>query len=286
VLAAVAFALANTSARLAYQGGSNPLTIAACRFVLPTVALFAWLGMSGVPVVLAKREGLVAVFLGLLTALYSWALLRSLNEIPLGLAVLIFYLFPLIAAVILGICGWERLAWRTGAAILLAFIGLALALDPRHGNLNGEGIALALIAALGLGGLIVISSRLLRATDARVLTFYMAAVAAIALLALCTAQKEFALPQTGLGWIGFIGTAAFYAFAMIAFYVAMPMVGPVRVSLLSYGEPIVATAFGAIVLGETLGPTQIGGVALVILSLIGATARLPFTSAAQPGKPV
>jgi len=35
--AAAAFALANTSASVAYQGGSNALTIAATRFVLPAV---------------------------------------------------------------------------------------------------------------------------------------------------------------------------------------------------------------------------------------------------------
>ena len=37
--AAAGYAVANTSASLAYQGGSNPLTVAATRFLVPTVAL-------------------------------------------------------------------------------------------------------------------------------------------------------------------------------------------------------------------------------------------------------
>ena len=37
-----AFSIANTSASVAYQGGSNPLTVASTRFLLPTAALLAW----------------------------------------------------------------------------------------------------------------------------------------------------------------------------------------------------------------------------------------------------
>ena len=43
IAAGAAFAIANTSASVAYQGGSNPLTVARTRFLLPTAALLAWL---------------------------------------------------------------------------------------------------------------------------------------------------------------------------------------------------------------------------------------------------
>ena len=38
IAAGAAFAIANTSAGVAYQGGSNPLTVASTRFLLPTAA--------------------------------------------------------------------------------------------------------------------------------------------------------------------------------------------------------------------------------------------------------
>ena len=41
IAAGAAFAIANTSASVAYQGGSNPLTVASTRFLLPTAALLA-----------------------------------------------------------------------------------------------------------------------------------------------------------------------------------------------------------------------------------------------------
>jgi probable blue pigment (indigoidine) exporter len=268
--AAVAFALANASASVAYHSGSNPLTVAVIRFLLPTGTLVVWLRMRGVRFALPGWDGCVAALLGAVTAVYSWALLSAIGAIPLALAILVFYLFPLVAAVILAVCGWEKFRWQTTAAIVLAFAGLALALDPR-GSLNFKGVALALVGALGLGIVTAVSSRVFRASDSRPVTLYIVAVAAMVLIVLCATHGEFLLPQTGFGWLGFLGTSVFYTFGIIAFFMAISMIGPVRVSLLSYAEPVVSAGLGVSLLGEALAPMQVTGVALVITALIGAT---------------
>jgi len=269
--AAAGFALANTSASVAYQGGSNPLTVAAIRFLVPTAALIVWLRVSGVSPVLPRRDAFAATVLGVVTALYTWALLRSFNSIPFALAILIFYLFPLMAAVIVAGLGLEKFAWKTGAAIVLALGGLALALDVRGGNLNIAGVALAFFAAIGLAVVIVVSSRVFGKGDARPLTLYMAAAASVLLLILCATSGDFALPQTAPGWIGFLAAATLYGFAMIAFFIAVSMIGPVRASLLSYADAVISAGLGVVVLGQALTLTQIAGIALVIVALIGAT---------------
>jgi len=269
--AAVGFALANTSANVAYHGGSNPLTVAATRFVPPAAALIAWLRLSGVSLVLSKRDASIAVLLGVMTAFYTWALLRSFSSIPFALAILIFYLFPLMAAVIVAVLAWEKFAWRNVAAIVVAFAGLALALDLRGGNLNADGVVLAFLAALGLAFVVAVSSRVFRNGDARPLTLYMAATAAIVLLIFCAASREFALPQTAFGWMSFIAAGAFYGFAMIAFFIAVSLIGPVRSSLVSYADAVTSAGLGVVVLGQALKLVQVAGIALVILALIGAT---------------
>jgi drug/metabolite transporter (DMT)-like permease len=58
---------------------------------------------------------------------------------------------------------------------------------------------------------------------------------------------------------------------MIAFFIAISKIGPVRASLLSYAEPVVAAGLAASLLGETLAPIQIMGIALVIIALVGST---------------
>jgi drug/metabolite transporter (DMT)-like permease len=269
--AAVAFALTNAAASVAFQGGSNPATLAAVRFVLPALVLTAWLIAQDRSLRLPRRDGWIAVALGALTAVYSWALLSAIGAIPLALAILIFYLFPLVATVILGVLGWETLGWKTIAAIVVAFIGLLLALDPRVGNISIEGMLFGFAAALGLGIVVAVSSRVFRAGDSRPVTLYMATVSAILLVAFCAQQGDVALPNTSNGWIGFVAAMLFYAFALIAFFIAVSMIGPARTSLLSYAEPVVSAGLGVAVLGEALTLTQIGGIILMVGALTAAT---------------
>jgi drug/metabolite transporter (DMT)-like permease len=99
----------------------------------------------------------------------------------------------------------------------------------------------------------------------------MAAAAGAVLLVLCVASGSFALPNSPSGWLGFVAATGFYGFAMIAFYIALAMIGPVRASLLSYADAVISAALGVIVLGQTLTALQVVGIALVILALIGVT---------------
>lgn len=269
--AAAAFSLANTSANVSYIGGSNALTVAAMRFLLPTAALLVWLRISRISVLLPRRDAVIAASLGIATAFYNWAVLMSFSLIPFALAVLIFYLFPLLAAVIVAIFGWERLSLKTVSGLVLAFAGLAMALKVRGENLNILGVILALLAALGLAVVLAVSGRLFAKHDPRPLTLYMAAVASTLLLVLCVATGDFALPVTRSGWLGFLASAAFYGFAMIAFFIAISMIGAVRTSLLSYADAVISAVLGIVVLGQGLTIVQGAGVALVVLALVGTT---------------
>ena len=251
------------------------MTLAALRFVLPVIVLAIWLKAEGRSFWLSKRDGWIAAGLGAVTAVYSWALLSAIGSIPLALAILIFYLFPLVATVLLGLFGWEKLGGKTIAAIVVAFVGLVFALDARVAQLDLIGMSLAFFAALGLGVVIAVSSRLLRTGDSRPVTLYMAAVSGFLLIALCALEGEFVFPHTTTGWLGFMAATLFYAFAMIAFFVAIALIGPTRSSLLGYVEPVVAAALGVIVLSEELSLVQISGIFLVVGALANVTVLKP-----------
>ena len=134
-----------------------------------------------------------------------------------------------------------------GPVLLLAIIGLALALDVRNSNLNVGGVSLAFLAAVGLAVVVAVSSRVFGDGDARPVTLYMSAIASVLLLLLCAASGDFAFPHTQTGWIGFGAAAVFYGFAIITFFIAISMIGPVRAALFSYSyeryEPFLAFLF-------------------------------------------
>lgn len=176
--------------------------------------------------------------------------------------------------------GWDKFAWRTGAAILLAIVGLALALDVRGSSLNIGGVSLAFTAAVGLAVVVAVSSRVFGSGDARPVTLSMSAAASVLLLLLCAASGDFALPQTGTGWIHFGTAAVFYGFAIITFFIAISMIGPVRALLFSYSDAVISAILGVVVLGQALTAIQVTGITLVIVALISATIRR--TRATQP----
>ena len=160
-----------------------------------------------------------------------------------------------------------------------------MALDVRGGNLDFFGVALAFLAAFGIAVVVAVSGRIFRKVDARPLTLYMAATASVLLILLCSVNGAFMWPKTAAGWAGFAAAAVLYGFAMIAFFIAVSIIGPVRASLLSYADAVISAALGVIVLGQALTPVQILGIAIVVLALIGATTRQRPPTASSAGAP-
>lgn len=266
----VGFAMANTLAGVAYTGGTDALSVATARFFLPAAILLVILLATGKNVLLPSRDGWIAIVLGIVTVAYTWALLTAIELLPVPLAVLVFYLFPVFTTFIVAAMGWERLHRINVIAALIAFAGLALALGVSDQGLNFLGVFYAAIAAVGLATVSAVSSRVIRAGDPRQATLYMAATAAVTFLVITVAFGEFRLPNTATGWWGFIGTNAFYAGAMIGYFVAISMIGPGRTTLYSNIEPLMAIAAAFVLLDQVLEPLQIFGVVIVVGALVAA----------------
>ncbi len=213
------FALSNTLAGLAYTGGANHLSVSTVRYFLPAIILIIVLSSTGKPIWLPKREGLVACALGFVTAIYSWSVLAAIEVLPVSLAVLIFYLFPLITSFLVVMMGWERLRMTTIVSAIVAFAGLALALGVSADALNPIGIALAAVGALGLAIVSVVSSRVIRTGDARQVTLYIATTTAVIFLLVTLVRGEFLLPSTTAAWWGFVSNNLFFAAALIGYFV-------------------------------------------------------------------
>jgi drug/metabolite transporter (DMT)-like permease len=266
----VCFALSTTLAGLAYTGGANPLSVSTVRYFLPAIILIIVLSTTGKPLLLARREGLAACGLGFVTAVYSWSVLAAIEVLPVSLAVLIFYLFPLITSFLVVVMGWERLRMTTIVSAIVAFGGLTLALGVNADALNPIGIALAAVGALGLAIVSVVSSRVIRTGDARQVTLYIATTAAVTFLLVTLIREEFLLPDTTSAWWGFVANNLFFAAALIGYFVGIQMIGPVKTTLFSYIEPVMTIGAALVLLDQRLDPVQILGVLIVVAALIVA----------------
>ena len=265
--AGVGFALANSTASLAFTGGSDPLSLSATRFILPIIILAAMLKISGVGFALPGRERMIALGLGTVTALYTIALLEAIRVLPLGIAILIFYLFPIFTSAIMAVLGWSPLTRPIVIGAGVAFAGLILALGVKLGEYDSLGMVFGALAALGLGFVSAVSGRIFGGRDWRPVTFNLALGAMAAITVISIVSGDFQVPQTSSGWIGFVSSNVFYAVAMIGYYLAMSYIGAPRTSLFSYIEPIIAIALAFVLLGQSLSGLQLLGAGIVILAL-------------------
>lgn len=263
------FALGNTLANIAYAGGSDPVSLSTARFLFPAIALAAILALAGKPPTLPRRDGVVALALGIVTAVYTLALLSAIEILPVALAVLIFFLFPILTSVILAVMGWERLPVTTIAAGVLAFAGLALALGVSRQALSFEGVIYSGIAALGLAIVSAVSSRVIRSGDPRPVTLYILTMASAVAIVIVLFRGEYLLPHTVTGWWGFAGSVLFSGIAMVGFFVAISLIGPARATLFQYAEPLFTMGTAFLFLGQTLTPLQILGTVVVVGALVG-----------------
>lgn len=275
---AVAFALANTVVGVAYRGGTNPLTVSATRFVLPIVILLVILWLAKKPVFLPARAGIGALILGVVTSAYTLALLSSLSVLPVGIAILVFYLFPIITAFIVSIFRWAPLSRWTIIGAFIGFCGLALALGVKFEDYPLIGIAQAAFAALGLATVSAVSGRVIGTGDPRQATLYMAAGALVSFMVIVAVVGGFALPTTSEGWVGLGTTNIFYAFAMIGYFYAISYIGAAFTTIFSNLEPLVAIVAAFFLLDQQLEPLQLVGAAIVVAALfIAARGKPPGT---------
>ena len=263
---AASFAMVGICTGLALGAGAAPLTVVTLR-TLGTVALFlAWFRLAGVPLAMAPGDRAIAAAIGIPLCINNYLLNLAMAEIPVPLAVLLFYLWPAFTTAVSWLAGKERFRWRMLAGLATAFAGVALALNVEFTAAQTKGVWLAIGAAVAWSATFLLTSHFFHGRDTRPATLQMTGTAA-AVFVIASVFSGIVLPQTGAGWIGVLGVPFFYAFAMIGIFTASARLGPMRVGFYMNFEPPAAVILAWAILGQRLEPIQLAGGALVVAAL-------------------
>lgn len=264
---AFCYATLPTLARLAYDGGGDPMTVTVFRAYAAAALYLMLCFMRRIPVMPPRGLRWPAILVGIIWLVGAYCYVTSIRYVPVGLAVTIFYLFPMIVALIARVIDGERLSTARLAALILGFAGVALAVGVSLGDIAPIGIGLAFVSAIGLSINITVNARVMRRASPITAMATMTVTAALALLVVAPALGM-PLPTTGLGWFGVLAGAVMFCAATSLFYTGISMIGGVRAAMVCNVEPVAATFIAFLVLGESLGPLQMAGVALVIGAII------------------
>lgn len=268
LVAAVSFGLAPTLARMALDGGTDAPTVLAVRSVLAWAGVYALARAMGGKPDLFSKQGLRGVLIGIPLAAASFGYLGAVRFIPVSLATLIFFTFPLVVALFARMVDRERLTATRLIALGTAFIGLILTLGTDFGRIDGRGIALAALASLSISIVFVLSNRLMRDVDSLGANFTMMTTSALAFTAWMLADVGFTVPATSGGWIGLAGGGVIFIFGIAGFFLAIQGIGPVRTALYINLEPLVSLSAAFLLLHERLLGAQYAGGALILAALV------------------
>ena len=204
---------------------------------------------------------------GLLLSL-GWAFLfASMKLIPIAEAVLLNYLGPVFTAILSPMILKERIGRASVAALLMSILGIYLI--SHEELLNGAsgdilGIIYGLLAGLSYAGFIIVSKRLREEQSSLTTAFYSYVFAAVFLAAM---SRPMAPSLSTMEWMLLLILSGVNTCSAVTLYLyGLAMVEAHKAVVLTYLEPLSAAIMGAIFLGQLLGPIDILGGALIVVS--------------------
>lgn len=289
----VLFAVNGTASKLILEAGVDAQQLTLLR------ASGAWLGLTVLAAVVrpglrrvrvTRRELPLLLAFGL-TGYFLVPMLYfvSIRRLPVGIALLIEFMAPLLVAL------WARFGQhrlvkrRLWYGLVASLVGLAAVAEVWHGSLrlDGIGVVAGLAAAVLLACYYLLGARGVARRDTISLTWWAFGVSAAVGLAVGAARSAVGgtdiFPLRVFGQVSHgvpVWALAMYMVACgsIAAYLlvagALRHLPPTSVGIIGMIEPVVAGAVAWVVLGERLSPAQlVGGVLVLVGVAVAETAR-------------
>lgn len=283
VLAATCFATLGPLARFADDAGVGSLALVAWRAGLGAMLMVAFVAarwatgiahpvrIGSIPV----RDRWFMAGAALANSALNLSVFVAFTRISIALALLVFYLYPAMVAVVSVVWFRERLDGLRWLALGVSLAGLVLVLAGAGGigEVDLLGVGLAFAGALAQV-FYVLAARHgfahVPAPQAAALSMAGALAIYIAAAALTGGLAAFAAPLASADalWPVLVAGIAGAGVPTVAYITGIRMLGPSRAAILATLEPVVGVALAAWLLGETPSPVQLAGGALIVAAAV------------------
>jgi drug/metabolite transporter (DMT)-like permease len=267
-----AFAANHVAARLTFDHGTSVAAAIVTRAAGTALVLLFLMKLASVRVsVPAALRGRL-LLAGVLVAVQSYCLYSAVALIPAALALLVFQTCPMLYVLLSWAMGKEVPRPQAFAAMVLALVGLALALNitpdkfAAQWNVLGAGVLWAFGGAFSFAFVYYMNSHSLKALDGRLRTFVMTAVTAMLVLVVGVFAEKLSLPKDGAGVTGLVLLTIFYCIAMSSLFFVLPRLSAASTVALNF-EPIAALVLAWIFLGQTIAPIQVAGAFVTVAAI-------------------
>jgi probable blue pigment (indigoidine) exporter len=268
VLGASSFACADVLSKVALVDGADALTISVVRAVLGVAFLFAWLKLVPPRGAFTARATWISLGLGVLFAGNVFLLFKAFEVIEVPIAILTYFVYPLLTGLAAAASGLERVTWRGAAAAVAAFLGLALMIGAHPTTLATVGIVAALGAALCRVVILLVTRALLSGAEPLRITWYSLLSSTAVFLVAVLATGNWQPPATTSGWLALVVLSVAVTTGLLGVFASTVRIGPFRTALFMNLEPLLTAIGSALFLAEVLTPLQALGGGIMLAALV------------------
>ncbi|HSC92531.1 MAG TPA: EamA family transporter [Gaiellaceae bacterium] len=285
--AAILFGINGTVSKVVLESGLTSLQLTQARSVGAALGLGLIVALTDPSRLrVTRRELPFLVAFGVTgVAFVQWFYFLSIHKLPVGIALLIEYLAPLLVALWARYVLHERVRRRVWAALVLALVGLSLIVElwsEGGSSLDGLGIAAALAACVCYAVYILTAERGVRTRDPISLSAYGFAFSALFWLVVSPVWEfPFDALDDHVSLLGNLEDSSLPVWLLVVFIVvvgtmatfglvvsALRHVSATRVGIVAMLEPVAAAIVAWAWLGETLGTAQLVGGAIVLAGIL------------------
>jgi len=268
VVSASCFGAMAIFARLAYEAGTDPITVLFLRFTIAAIFMVAIMAAKGI----AFPRGRTLVSLTLMGALgyvgFSLAFFTALTMAPAGLVAILLYLYPAFVTILAMVFLKKPITILKFVALSMTFAGTILIVGLESSNGQILGVVFGITAAVLYSIYIVVGSKVILnagAFPASTIVIISAGVIFSGIVAV----KGVQFPATLIGWVSVFAIALVStALAIVTFFAGLKKIDPSNASMISTLEPVVTIVLAAVILGEAVTISKILGGIMILVAVI------------------
>jgi drug/metabolite transporter (DMT)-like permease len=216
-----------------------------------------------------NKDKIISLFVvnGGFYAVFSFCFFTAIKIIPVSLATIIFYTYPIILALISIIFKRYVLTKRVFMLMLLSFLGLLLSIGVKFNINKLIGIFLAEGSALFYSLYTLYSTNVLKKFSLIESITFSYFFSVIAFFITGILKNEFYLNIGYKTWIIVILISIISLMGFLFFLKALTIANPINVSIITMFEPVITILLSITLLGESLNYLQISGIIMVMVAL-------------------
>jgi drug/metabolite transporter (DMT)-like permease len=267
IAAGTSLGISDVLAKIVLTGGVDVVSMLSFRSLVGLAFVATWFRFGRRPTANAQVR-VISMIVGIIFAGLIFCLFKAIETIDVPTAILSYFTYPLLTGLTAAFAGLELLRWKGMLCAIVAFCGLALLIEAHPAGFAVVGVAYAIGAAGCRTAVLLVTRAYLVGADARLTTWYSLLSSTLIFLVATFAQRAWNLPHSDLAWTYLVALSLATTAAILFVFLSTVRIGAFRTAVIMHLEPLTATIFSGLVLGQVITPMQALGVVIMLAGLI------------------